>query len=182
MFSLGSQITIRVLGYFFMNPDKRHYVNELAELLALDPGNLSRKLKELAAEGVLAAEEQGNQKYYFLNKNYPLLKEVKKVYEVKYGVISLLKNELSGIEGLTKAYVFGSFAKNSLQQESDIDLLLVGAHSSLEAKRRLLPIQKNIGRQINVVDMSQNEFERAQQEKDAFVENIFSGKTIDITI
>jgi predicted nucleotidyltransferase len=181
MFSLGSQITIKVLGYFFMNPAKRHYVNELAVLLSLDPGNLSRKLKELAAEGVLAAKEQGNQKYYFLNKSYPLSKEVKKMYEAKYGIIPLLKNELGKIEGLAKVYVFGSFAKNSLQQESDIDLLLVGAHSSLEARRRLLPIQKNIGRQINVVDMSQNEFE-ARRGKDAFIENIFSGKIIEITI
>ncbi len=182
MFSLGSQITIKVLGYFFMNPAKRHYVNELADLLAVDPGNLSRKLKELAAEGVLAAEEQGNQKYYFLNKGYPLSKEVKKMYEAKYGIIPLLKNELGKIEGLGKAYIFGSFAKNSLQQESDIDLLLVGLHSSLEAKRWLLPIQKNIGRQINVVDMGQKEFERARSGKNAFIENIFSGKIIDLII
>ena len=182
MFSLGSQITIKVLGYFFINPGKRHYVNELADLLALDPGNLSRKLKELAAEGVLAAEEQGNQKYYFLNKEYPLSKEVRKMYESKYGIIPLLKNELGKVEGLVKAYVFGSFAKDSLQQESDIDLLLVGSHSSLEAKRRLLPIQNNIGRQINVIDMGQDEFERARRGKNVFVENIFSGKIIDLTI
>jgi predicted nucleotidyltransferase len=180
MFSLGSQITIKLLGYFFVNPEKRHYVNELADLLSLDPGNLSRKLKELEAEGILASVAQGNQKYYFLNKKYPLLNEVRKMFEAKYGVGALLKNELGKIKGLEKAYIFGSFAKDSLQQESDIDLLLVGSHSSFEAKRRLLPLQKAIGREINVVDMDRKEFDGAWQKKDPFIENIFSGKIIKL--
>jgi predicted nucleotidyltransferase len=180
MFSFGSQITIKVLGYFFMNPEKRHYVNELAQLLSLDPGNLSRKLKELEAEGILASEERGNQKNYFLNNSYPLLKEVEKMFAAKYGLVALLKKELAKVKGLDKAFIFGSFAKDSLQQESDIDILLIGAHSSFEAKRRLLPLQKTIGRQINVVDMGRKEFDKAKQKKDPFIGNIFSGKMIEL--
>lgn len=180
MFSLGSQITIKLLGYYFVNPDKRHYVNELAEKLALDPGNLSRKLKELEREGILTAEEQGNQKYYFLNKAYPLLREAEKMFDAKYGIAALLKKELGKVKGVKKAYIFGSFAKNTLQQESDIDVFLVGSHPSLEARRRLLPLQKRIGREINVIDMGTKEFERAKLMKDPFVENIFSGKIIEL--
>jgi hypothetical protein len=69
-----------------------------------------------------------------------------------------------------------------LRRESDIDLLLVGSHSSLEAKRRLLPLQKAIGREINVVDMDQKEFEEAKQKKDPFIENVLSGKKIEIDV
>jgi len=182
MFSFGSQITIKLLGYFFTNPDRRHYVNELADLLAADPGNLSRKLKELEAEGILAAEERGNQKYYFLNKKYPLLKEVKKIFDLKYGIPGLIKKEIVDLKGLQQAYIFGSYAKNSLQQESDIDILLVGGHSTMEARRRLLPLQKAIGREINIVDMGQKEFDKARAKKEAFLENIFSNKIIDLLI
>ena len=42
--------------------------------------------KELEEEGVLESSKRGNQKYYFLNKKYPLLKEVKKIFELKYGL------------------------------------------------------------------------------------------------
>src|SRR6056297_1646969 len=126
MFQFRSKITIKVLGYFFVNPKKKHYINELADLLDLDPGNLSRKLNELEKEGILSSEKQGNQKYYGLNKDYPLLNEIKRVYNAKYGVVKTLKEKLQKIPKLEKAYIFGSFAKGNFQQESDIDLLLIG--------------------------------------------------------
>ncbi len=47
MFQFRSKITVKVLGYFFLNPHESRYINELAEILDLDAGNLYRKLKEM---------------------------------------------------------------------------------------------------------------------------------------
>ena len=44
MLSLKSDLVIKVLGYYFLNPKSRHYVRELAELLKVDPGNLSKNV------------------------------------------------------------------------------------------------------------------------------------------
>jgi len=180
MIGFRSKITVKILGYYFINPEKKHYINELAVLLEIDPGNLFRKLKELETEGILISETRGNQKYFSLNKNYPLLKEIKKTYEAKYGIVNLLKDRLVKLKNLKEAYIFGSYAQNSLQQESDIDILLIGNHSSLEAKRLILPLQKNIGRQINIVDLAPKEFRRRKKNRDEFVKNIFSQKIIKI--
>ena len=180
MLEFRSKITVKVLGYYFLNPERRQYINELADVLEVDPGNLFRKLKELEQEGVLLSEMVGNQKYFFLNKKYPLLKELEKVFSSKYGVVNLLKEKIKKIKGLKSAFIFGSYAKDSFQQESDIDLLLVGSHSPLEAKRAILPLQKNLGREINIVDMTAREFESRKKKKDEFVKNIFSQKTIKI--
>lgn len=181
MLEYRSQITQKVLGYYFLNPQRAHYINELADLLRVDPGNLFRKLKELEQEGVLVSEAHGNQKYFSLNKKYPLLHEVKKIYNAKYGVASLLKNKISKLKGLQSAWIFGSYVKNSFQQESDIDLLLVGNHSSLEAKRMILPLEKDLGREISIVDMTKKDFESRKRKKDEFIKNIFSQKTIKIS-
>ncbi|MFH0968916.1 MAG: nucleotidyltransferase domain-containing protein [Patescibacteria group bacterium] len=180
MFSLKSKITVKLLGYFFLNPSKQHYINELAGILEIDPGNLYRKLKELENEGIFESEERGNQKYYFLNHSYPLLKEAKKSFEMKYGLSGVLKKELIKLKGLKKVYIFGSYAKNSLQQESDIDLLLIGSHSSLEAKRIIVPLQKIIGREINIVDIEEKEFEKKKKSNDPFIKNIFGNKIIEL--
>ncbi|MDD3486886.1 MAG: nucleotidyltransferase domain-containing protein [Candidatus Moranbacteria bacterium] len=180
MLEFRSKITVKVLGYFFLNPHRRHYINELAEILEADPGNLFRKLKELEQEGILLSEAAGNQKYFFLNEKYPLLKETKQIYNAKYGVANLLKEEMEKIKGLESAWIFGSFAKNSFQQESDIDLLLVGSHSSLSAKRLILPLEKKLGRELNIVDMTGNELKIRRKKKDEFIKNIFSQKTIKI--
>jgi len=181
MLEYRSQITKKVLGYYFINPEKTHYINELANLLSVDPGNLFRKLKELEQEGILISETRGNQKYFSLNEKYPLLHELEKIYNAKYGVASLLKNKISKLKGLKLAWIFGSYAKNSLQQESDIDLLLVGSHSSLEAKRAILPLEKDLGREINILDMTEKDFESRKRKKDEFIKNIFSQKTIKIS-
>jgi predicted nucleotidyltransferase len=180
MLEYRSQITKKVLGYYFLNPDRKHYINELADLLRIDPGNLFRKLKELEQEGVLVSEARGNQKYFSLNKKYPLLHELKKIYNAKYGVAELLKRSIAKLRGLKSAWIFGSYAKNSFQQESDIDLLFVGSHSSLEAKRLILPLKKDLGREINIVDMTEKDFESRKKKKDEFIKNIFSQKTIKI--
>ncbi len=180
MFEFRSKITIKVLGYFLLNPQRRRYVNELAGLLEVDPGNLFRKLKELESEGILVSEMRGNQRYYALNKKYPLLHELKHFFRAKYGVEEMLKQKLSKLKGLREAYIFGSYAKNSLQQESDIDLLLIGDHSTLEAKRLILPLAKEIQREINIVDFSSKEFGRKKKSGDEFLKNIFSQKNIKI--
>jgi len=180
MFEFRSKITIKVLRYFLLNQKRRHYVNELADLLGVNPGNLFRKLKELENEGVLVSEMQGNQRYFNLNKKHPLLRELEHFFRAKYGIEESLKEKLSKLKGLREAYIFGSYAKDSLQQESDIDLLLVGEHSSLEAKRLILPLMKEIQREINIVDFSSAEFKKKKKAGDEFLKNIFSQKKIKI--
>lgn len=180
MFNFRSQIIIKVLGYFFINLEKKHYINELAEILAVDPGNLFRKLKELETEGILFSEIQGNQRYYRLNKKYPLFNELKKSFEAKYGLVSLLKNKLSKLKNLQEAYIFGSFANNSFQQESDIDILLIGEHSPLEAKRLILPLQNIFKRDFNIIDISTADLEKKKKQNDEFIKNIFSHKIIKL--
>ena len=61
MFNFKSKIAEKLLGYYFVNADAGHYINELARMLSLDPGNLDRKLKELEKEGILISRPIGNQ-------------------------------------------------------------------------------------------------------------------------
>ena len=180
MIQIRSKIAINILGYFFINPSRFNYVNELAKILEADPGNLYRKLIEMEKEGILISEERGNQKYYGLNKKYPLLKELKRSYETKYGLVNLLKEKLSKLENLKEAYIFGSYAAGNFGQESDVDILLIGDHSPLEAKRTILPLQKVVGREINIIDISEKELKSRKKTNDDFIKDIFSKKIIKL--
>ncbi|MCX6763196.1 MAG: nucleotidyltransferase domain-containing protein [Candidatus Moranbacteria bacterium] len=180
MTDFKSKITVSLLGYYFLNPEKRHYINELSGILLIDRGNLFRKLNELEKEGILKSEFQGNQKYFYLNKSYPLLEETQKIFEMQFGFERELKKIIEKIEGIQEAYIFGSYAKNSMQQESDIDILLIGNHSVLEAKRLILPLQNEFKREINIVDLESDDFEKRKKSGDEFIKNIFSEKIIKI--
>lgn len=180
MFNLHSKIANKTLRYFFINPRQKNYINELARILKVDPGNLSRKLEEMEKEGILSSEFSGKQRYYFINKKYPLLKEAKKAFELKYGLGDLIAADLKKVKGIKEAYIFGSYAKGDFESESDIDVLIIGDHPVMEATKALLPIQERIRREINVVDLTEEEFAKRKKNKDEFIRDIFNGKAIKI--
>lgn len=180
MISLKSQITKKILNYYFLNPGARQYTNELARSLEIDPKNLDRKLKEFEKEGLLKSEFLGKQRYFYLNNQFSLLKEYKSVFLKTCGIEEGLKTALKKLPKLESAYIFGSYAKDSMDASSDIDILLIGSHSSLEAQKAVLSLQKNIQREINIVNMTQEEFTKKKKQKNEFIKNIFSQSVIKL--
>ncbi|MEK7212506.1 MAG: nucleotidyltransferase domain-containing protein [Patescibacteria group bacterium] len=179
MISLRSTIARKVLEHFFFNPGARHYVQELARILKTDPKNLYRKLRELEKEGMLASDFSGKQRYFSLNNNYPLLREYRRIvfrtlFEKRLG------SALEGVEGVQEAYLFGSYAAQKMNAASDVDLLVVGNHSSLALQRVIQSFQKEIGREINAVSMGPKEFLAKRKRKDPFLKQVLSGKRIKL--
>lgn len=180
MLNFKSQVTQKVLDYYFINQNKAHHINELAKLLDIDPGNLFRKLKELEILGVLSSVSRGNQKVFTLNKKFPLLNEYQKIYENTWGLPVVLKKELQKIIGLQEAYIFGSYVKGNFQEHSDIDLLLVGDYDHGAIFKVTSPLEKKLGREINVIDFSSAEFAAKKKTKDEFVTQVLKGKIIKL--
>ena len=180
MLNLKSELTIKLFGYYFINPEARHYIRELAEILKLDPGNLSKKMTELSKEGLFIAHKEGNNLFYALNKQFPLLKEYQNIYEAKYGLAQTITKELKKIAGLNEAYIYGSYAKGGFETGSDIDLLVVGDCGHELLLSAISPLEKRLRREINVTDFSSIEYHAKIKAKDFFIANIFSEKTIKL--
>ncbi len=125
-------------------------------------------------------EGEGKNRYFSLNKKFPLLNEYKNIYETKFGIAESLKNALKEIKNLKEAYIFGSYAKGNFEEGSDIDLLVVGDQDHSEINRCISNLERRWHREINVIDFSQTEFSLKMKNKDFFLDNIFSSKTIKI--
>jgi len=177
---IRSKVTKKILNYFFLNPQARHYINELAKLLSLDPKNVDRKLKELEEQGLLKSEFSGKQRYFELNLVFPLLNEYKQIVLKTYGLEESLARLMMASDDIIEAYVFGSYVSAGMDKFSDIDLLIIGHHSSLDIYKKLEPIQADSRRSINVVNFTPEEFKRRQTSGDDLVKNIFSHKIIKI--
>jgi predicted nucleotidyltransferase len=177
---IRSKVTKKILNYFFLNPQARHYINELAKILSLDPKNVDRKLKELEAQGLLKSEFSGKQRYFWLNSDFPLLSEYGQIVLKTYGLEESLARLMQTDEDIEAAYIFGSYVSEGMDKFSDIDLLIVGRQSSLAVYKKLELIQSDSGRDINVVNLTPAEFERKQKNGDALIKNIFSHKVIKL--
>lgn len=91
-----------------------------------------------------------------------------------------LRETLKTVEGIQEAYIYGSYARDTMETHSDIDLLVVGNHSIALLQNKLNKLQKDIGREINVVNMDGKEFKKRIKNKDPFVVGIMKEKYIRI--
>ena len=114
-----SRLRQKILSYYFTNPTKSFYLRQLASILKEDPGNISKEFSKLGKEGVFIAEIKGNQKHFYLNKQYPLYNELKSILFKTVGVEGRLKNIIGKIKGIHLSFIYGSYAadKKKLQGE-----------------------------------------------------------------
>jgi len=180
MISMKSKVTKTLLNYFFLHPEEKLFVNEISRKLNLDKRNLKKKLKELEKENLLNSEPRGNQRIYYINRGYPLFNEYKQIAFKTIGIESKLRILLEKVDGLENAYLFGSYAKDEMDTHSDIDLLVIGEHKVLVLQRELTKLQREIDREINVVNMSVKDFRNRKKNKNPFVETIFKEKHIKV--
>jgi predicted nucleotidyltransferase len=180
MIPLRSKVTIKLLDYYFLNPDAQHYINELARILSLDPKNTATKLKEFEKSGFFKSEFRGKERYFFLSKNSPLLKHYRQIFLKTYGMEKKLKDILLLIKGVREAYIFGSYASNKMDASSDIDILVIGSHSVIELQRHMAAVQKGTARELNVINLSLKEFEQKKKNNDPFINNILKSKLIKL--
>jgi predicted nucleotidyltransferase len=156
------------------------YLNELQKKLDLDKRNLVKKLIELESEGVLRAEKKGRIKLYSINKNYPLYEEYRNIFRKTLGLEKRFKDILKTVKGIRSAYIYGSYAKNKMEGHSDIDLLVAGSHKILELQKKTNKLQKEIDREINIVNIDEAEFKRRLKNKDPFIAGVMNGKNIKV--
>src|ERR1700730_18840179 len=105
MLDLRSKARQRLLAYYFTNPTARHHLRDLAERLSVDPSNLSRELRRLEREGLFRSEVSGRQKYFQLNRSYPLFNEVRSIVAKTIGAAPLLAEAFKKVDGIDEAYL-----------------------------------------------------------------------------
>ena len=126
------------------------HVRELARRAKTGPTNVRRELDILHSLNLASETRKGNLSLWSINKASPLYLEIRNLF---------FKTELAGnylSEILRKfnpkyAFIFGSFAKGTEQEGSDIDLFLIGKINEDELIPAIAKAQKELGREINYI-------------------------------
>ena len=180
MLDLRSSARRRLLRYYFTNPKARHHLRGVATRLGIDPSNLSKELARLEREGLFRSEVVGRQRYFQLNREYPLFVEVGKIVAKTIGAVPLITQSLKTIEGIGQAYLYGSFARNQQDAASDIDVLIIGDPREDALARAVHKLERQLGREINYTVLSLKEFQWRRGRKDAFLENVWHNKRVPL--
>ena len=177
---LFSKARQRLLAYYFTNPMARLHLRDLAERLSIDPSNLSKELGRLEREGLFRSEVSGRQKYFQLNREYPLFDEVRGIVAKTIGAIPLIAQAFRKIEGVEEAFLYGSFARNQQDAASDIDVLVVGKPPDEALAEVARKLERQLGREINYTVLTRKELNSRRARKDAFLENVWHNKRVSL--
>src|SRR6202171_1592752 len=157
MLDLRSKARQRLLAYYFTNPAARLHLRDLAERLSIDPSNLSKELGRLEREGLFRSEVSGRQKYFQLNRDYPLFDEVRSIVAKTIGAVPLITQSLKKVEGIEGAYLYGSFARNQQDAASDIDVLVIGVPREEVLAEIVRKLERRLRREVNYTVLTPKE-------------------------
>lgn len=170
MFSPNQQV---LLNLFITNPEQEYHLHEIGRILEKKPGTFQKALNALEERGILKSHMRGNQRLVSLNKKYPLLKEITKIIQKTVGIEIMLKELVESEDDIHIAYIFGSYAKNKMRSDSDIDLILVGLENAEDAiLEGIEKIEKKIQREINPKFYTTTEYARKIRQNDPFLKEI----------
>src|SRR3989338_4794762 len=173
-----SKLRRRLLVHYFTHPEEKYYVREIAVLLGLDPGNLSKEFKRLALDGLFQEERKGKIKFYHLNMGHPLYKELKQIIFKTEGVEGRLKALVNEFPEIKTAFIYGSYAKGQERAASDIDLMIVGIPERKRLTLRIRELEDELQREINFNIYPPAEFRKKSREKGSFLAQVSAGKKI----
>lgn len=167
-----------LLSLFFTNPDKSFYMQEIGRILNKKPGVFQRTLNNMTSEGILVSEYRANSRYFTVNKNNPIYKELKSIIFKTIGISGSIKQALEELKNLKLVFIYGSYAKNQENYLSDIDIIIIGNPDEEILINKLDSLEKKLQREINYKIYSYNNLEKEITEKEPFIINILEDRKI----
>lgn len=119
---------LKIIKYLGKNQEKRYTMHELSRLLAIPYASFYRTVQQMT--DLLEVETVGKSKTLQIKKNNPVLKayltiaadEERKEFLKKQPILKKITTELNTNEVVL---LFGSYAKGTETEKSDIDLLII---------------------------------------------------------
>lgn len=156
LFRSGAEV--KVLGVALFRNDL--HLREISRLASVSVSEAKKELDSLIEIGVLKSQKRGNLVVFNINPLCPFIEELKLLYMKTEGIFRQLRNALSGIGGIKYAFVYGSVAKGSFREKSDLDLFIIGHVDEEKVAAACLKVQSESGREINFIIWEESNFVR----------------------
>lgn len=152
---------LKILESFYGDYNKKTYGRDISKKLKMNQKTVSNILNKLEKENILKFTIEGKNKYYYLNKLNPHIKEIIKLIEINRKIkfidnykrysdlFAKLETRTDGI-----LVIFGSYANFSANEKSDLDVLFVGKYQELKDLEELYNIK------INIVKIDKKKFNK----------------------
>lgn len=168
---------ILILKLFFLNPDGEFHVHEIARRAGLSASYVTKEMKKIERVGIVSRRQQGNLILFKINPKCVIFDELKRIF-LRYELLDEMIAKALPTEQVKYALIYGSFAKGTERGGSDIDLLVVGRIDNDRLIQAILDIEGRIGREINYILWTEEEFAKKAEEKVSLLRSIVENPVI----
>lgn len=164
-----------MLSLLLLHPERALHVREIARLTGTTAGTLNKELTRLHRAGLLERERVGNQVRYGANRASPVFAELAGILRKTVGLADVLADALApAADSISAAFVFGSMARASESEGSDVDVMLIGTLGFADAVQLLYAAQETLAREINPKIYSAAEWRAALKATNPFVTEVLA--------
>lgn len=164
----------KILQCFYKNKREKIHLREIARRASLNENSATRFLKQLEKQQILKAEKEANLKKYSLKFNkktavlltYLDVEKTNKLPLIRKNAIASFLKQL--IEKPIIAILFGSTAKETFTEKSDIDILLI-VNKRIKTEKAEKYTEAQTGINISVIQMTYDDFMREKKMKEDHV-------------
>lgn len=172
-----------ILAELFMNPDELFSISHLADFAGTSLPTAMREVDRLLDGQLVIQKSVGRARFIQANKLHLLFDSVSQIVAFSYGPAAVLPPLLLGLDGIDKAFLFGVWAARLSRQTSatpkEVDLLLIGNVSRIEASRAAAKAEELLGREVNVQFATSLEWQRAES---TFVQEVQGNPLVELQL
>lgn len=163
-----SNTRIKLLTVFLMNQSEEYFIRELTRMLDEQINSVRRELDNLKKMGLLRSKTKNRKKYYYINKNFDFLDELKSIFVKALSSHENLAKDIAKMGDIKILALTGIF-KN--EPTTTVDMLIVGEVDS-EKLSEYLNTQVRTQRPVKFAVMNEEDYRYRVSCHDAFIQDI----------
>jgi predicted nucleotidyltransferase len=176
---LGGETKARILRVLLADPQASFHLRGLANAAGVDSGNAHKTLKMLASADLVRVDPDSRGSVYRLESASPLAAPLRALFFAAGELLDDLRAVARELDAEC-VLVYGSAAQGQDGPGSDVDVLVIGGASAIEAQAAFAPVSRKHGRRIEVLTIERRQIERELSEHSEFWRGLFAGRTITL--
>lgn len=171
----------RILALLFDRPERRMHLRGISREIGVSAGTTARELERLVDAGIVNRSAEGRQVYFQAAVDSPLFEAIRTIVRRTIAAPDVLRRNLAGLDGVQRAFIYGSYARGEVAATSDVDLMIVGSPDVDELTDRVGVAERELGRTINFSILTAEELADRRRNGDRFIASVDAGPTTPVT-
>ena len=151
---LRSRVQGDLLALLYLHPDRDYSLTEAAALIGASVKTVHTEASRLITAGFVRDSRRGNVHLIRAVTDSPVSRPLTDLLAVTYGPLPVLNDLLADVEGITHAFIYGSWAARYLGEPGpvpgDVDVLVVGTADPDDLDEIARAAQHRLGRPVDI--------------------------------